>query len=210
MKTQLILVRHGETEWNRLKKYQGQANSPLTELGIRQAEAVRDALADEPIDTIVSSDLGRALQTAQIIAEPHDLRVIPEARLRERHLGVFQGLDKDSISERYPEEVRRYRSGDPDHVIPDGESARQRYERSTACLRELAKSHAGDTLVVVAHGGILRGAIEMVLDLPMNRKRRFSLYNASIARFSIFDGYWMMDSWGETWHLKDIGKFDDV
>ena len=209
MKTQILLVRHGETEWNRIKKYQGQANSPLTELGVKQAQAVRDALADEALHAIFSSDLGRAMQTATIIAESHNITVTPEPRLRERHLGVFQGLDKESISEKFPQEVQRYRSADPDHVIPSGESARQRYERSMSCIRELAEAYAGNTILIVTHGGVLRGTIEMVLGLPMNRKRHFSLYNASIARFSIYKNHWMMDSWGETWHLKGLGMYDD-
>jgi len=209
MKTRIIVVRHGETEWNRDKIFQGQLDSPLSEMGLLQAKAVAAALADEPVQAIYSSDLGRAMATAEIIAKPHHLQVIPEPRLRERHLGIFQGMVKKDISDKYPEELQRYNSGDPDHIIPNGESSRQRFDRSTACFLDLAKKHAGERIILVTHGGVLRGILEMVLNLPQNRKRHFSLLNASIARFSCYRGYWMMDSWGETQHLKDLKQGDD-
>ena len=207
--TRFIVVRHGETEWNRTKVYQGQMDSPLSELGLNQAEAVAKALADEAIDVIYASDLGRAFTSAEIISVPHKIEVVTDIRLRERHLGVFQGLHNDEMQNQYPEDVAKYRSGDPDHVIPGGESSRQRYDRSTACLKELAKRHAGGRLLIVTHGGVLRGFLEMVLRLPMNAKRRFSLYNAGIARLSLLRDHWMMDSWGETWHLKGLEIGDD-
>ena len=207
--TRVIVVRHGETEWNRAKIYQGQMDSPLSDLGVKQAEAVAHALADEAIDVIYASDMGRAFTTAEIISLPHKLEVVPDIRLRERHLGVFQGLHKDQMQAQYAEQVIKYRSGDPDHVIPGGESSRQRYDRSTACLQELTERHAGGRILIVTHGGVVRGFLEMVLRLPMNSKRRFSLYNASIARLSVLRNHWMMDSWGETWHLKGLQVEDD-
>ncbi len=208
-KTKIIVVRHGETEWNRAHIFQGQLDSPLSELGIQQANAVAAALAEEKIDVVYASDLGRALHTAKIISAPHQLAVLTDKRLRERHLGIFQGLNKKEMLDQFSEDVQKYRSGDPDHVIPDGESSRQRYERSITCLQELADQHAGETILIVTHGGVLRGFLEMVLNLPMNGKRRFSLYNAGIARFSLLHGHWMLDSWGETWHLRHLDVKDD-
>ncbi len=208
-KTKIIVVRHGETEWNRKHIFQGQMDSELSELGLKQADAAASALADEPIDVIYSSDLGRAQQTATIICKPHNLPVLMDQRLRERHLGVFQGLKKDEMLTHFEDDVKQYRSGDPDHVIPGGESSRQRYERSTACLQDIAQKHAGENILIITHGGVLRGFLEMVLHLPMNGKRRFSLYNASIARFSLYHNHWMLDSWGETWHLRHLDVNDD-
>jgi probable phosphoglycerate mutase len=208
-KTNIIVVRHGETEWNKQHIFQGQLDSPLSQLGLKQAEAAAVALADENINIIYASDLGRAVQTANIISAPHNLEVLTDKRLRERHLGVFQGLNKNEMLERFSNDVNHYRSGDPDHVIPEGESSRQRYERSTTCLQELAENHAGETILIVTHGGVLRGFLEMVLNLPMNGKRRFSLYNASIARLSLLNKHWMLNSWGETWHLKHLEVKDD-
>ncbi len=202
--TNMIIVRHGETEWNKEHIFQGQMDSPLSELRRKQAAATASVLADEQINAVYASDLGRAVETAKIISAPHELDVITDERLRERHLGVFQGLNKKDIQTRFPDVVDHYRSGDPDHVIPQGESSRQRYDRSIACLRELAAKHAGDTILIVTHGGVLRGFLEMLLDLPMNGRRRFSLYNASIARLSLLNEHWMLDSWGETRHLRHL------
>jgi broad specificity phosphatase PhoE len=208
-KTCIIVVRHGETEWNQKHIFQGQMDSPLSPLGLKQAEAAAKALADEQIDVIYASDLGRAVHTAEKISAPHNLPVHTDKRLRERHLGVFQGLNKNEMRRQFSADVDKYRSGDPDHVIPEGESSRQRYDRSTACLRELAQKHYGETILIVTHGGVLRGFLEMVLDLPMNGKRRFSLYNASIARLSLLNKHWMLNSWGETWHLRHLNVKDD-
>ncbi|MBN1482751.1 histidine phosphatase family protein [candidate division KSB1 bacterium] len=207
--TRIYLVRHGETEWNRAKIYQGQMDSPLSSLGIKQAQAVASALRDDKIDVVYCSDLGRARHTAHIISAPHGLVAITDERLRERHLGVFQGLKKDEMIAKYADDVHKYRSGDPDHIIPGGESSRQRYERSIACLHDVAAKHSGENILIVTHGGVVRGFLEMVLHLPMNAKRRFSLYNASIARLSLYNGHWMMDSWGETWHLRNLEVQDD-
>lgn len=208
MITRIIVVRHGETEWNKKKIFQGQLDSPLSELGLKQAGAVAATLQEEPLEFIYSSDLGRAIQTADIIAEPHGITVLPEARLRERHLGIFQGLDKEGVGERYPDELKRYKFGEPDHIIPGGESSRQRHKRSTACFLDIAQRHVGALVCIVTHGGVLRGILEMVLGLPQNGKRHFSLYNASISRFSRFNGHWMMDSWGETGHLNGLQPRD--
>ena len=209
MKTRIIVIRHGETEWNKQHIFQGQLDSPLSYFGLQQAGAAANALANDPIIQIYSSDLGRAMRTAEIIASPHNLKVIADARLRERHLGVFQGLNKKNIAEKFPREMKHYKSGDPDHVIPEGESSRQRYERSIECFLHLAEKHAGCHFALVTHGGVLRGILEMVLGLPQNRKRHFSLLNASIARFSHFKGHWMMDSWGETMHLNGLTGRND-
>ena len=210
MRTTILVIRHGETEWNKNGIFQGQLDSPLSSVGLKQAKAVAAALEEEQVDFIYSSDLGRAMSTAKIIADPHNIEVIPDPRLRERHLGVFQGLDKKSIDEKYPEELERYKSGDPDHIILKGESSRQRYQRSTSRFLQLAEEHAGSSLILVTHGGVLRGILEMVLELPQNGLRHFSLLNASIARFSYVRGHWMMDSWGETCHLKGLAKRDDL
>lgn len=207
--TRIFVVRHGETEWNRAKTYQGQMDSPLSALGIKQAQAVASALRDEKIDVIYCSDLGRAFHTAQIVSEPHGLVVITDRRLRERHLGVFQGLKNDEMVAKYADDVAKYRSGDPDHIIPGGESSRQRYERSITCLQDIVAKHPGENILIVTHGGVVRGFLEMVLHLPTNVKRRFSLYNAGIARLSLYNGHWMMDSWGETWHLRGLDICDD-
>ena len=206
----LIAVRHGETEWNVDGKQQGHLDSPLTALGVQQAEALAAGLADRKIDVIYSSDLGRALQTARIIDRRLSIGVLTEPRLRERSLGVTQGLTVAQFARSHPADAARYISTDPDYVIPGGESARQRHERCVACADELAARHAGETVLIVAHGGVLESLFRRTLNLPLAAPRRFSFFNASINTFSITHGVWRLATWGDISHLKGMDVLDDA
>ena len=177
--TRLIVVRHGETQANLDGRWQGHGDSPLTKAGIAQAEAVAHRLKRGVFSKLYSSDLGRALQTARIIADQTGHEIILDERLRERHLGIFQGLTTAEMEAKYPEERHLYRTAGPDYVIPGGESARQRFERSTLCLREIALNHPGETAVVVTHGGVLNGLLRYTLDIPLGAPRRFRIWNAT-------------------------------
>ena len=156
-RTEVIIVRHGQTQWNIKGVRQGHLDSPLTEKGLAQAEALGERLAREKFTILYSSDLGRAVQTAQMISQATGHMIITDARLRERHLGIFQGLNAEEIKERYPEEYRLHRTLGPDYVIPGGESMHQQVARNVACLKEVAEKHAGETIAVVTHGGVLSG-----------------------------------------------------
>src|SRR5215813_7701204 len=141
--TPLIVLRHGETVWNLEGRYQGHLDSPLTATGLDQARALAERLTRHPFAALYTSDLGRALDTSRIIAERtgHTLQLDP--RLRERHLGVFQGLLRAEIKEKFPEEYGRFKSGDPDHVVPGGMSSRQHSDSVLECLTDLALRHCG-------------------------------------------------------------------
>lgn len=205
----MIVIRHGETLWNRESRHQGQLNSDLSDLGVRQAEAVAKALKDYSFDVIYCSDLGRAVQTAEFIAEPHMLELTLDARLRERHLGILQGLDYEQSKVKNPEVFHLSRSSDPDYVIPEGESIRQRSERAIACGNQIAQAHPGGQVLIVTHGGILDGFYRCTLGIPLTEPRRFSLYNAAINRFTIENGAWQLNTWGDIHHLKDLDTLDD-
>lgn len=207
--TVLFAVRHGETEWNLIERQQGHLDSPLTGHGIKQAHALANGLADRGIEVLYSSDLGRALQTATIIADKLGLMIHQDQRLRERHLGTMQGFTRQEHAERYPEDAAAFSAGDPDFVIPGGESIRQQYERSVRCAEDLATRHPGQRVLVVAHGGVLTSFFRRALRLPLSEPRRFSLFNASINSFSISYSQWRLDSWGETAHLKGMSTLDD-
>ncbi len=205
----LTVVRHGETLWNVQGKQQGHLDSDLTPLGVRQAQAVAGALAHESFQAFYSSDLERAMQTARIIAEPLGMEVRPEAGLRERHLGVLQGLTMVEFEQAHPEHYARFRSRDPDYVIPEGESIRQRYERAVKTASAIARRHAGGHMLVVTHGGMLASFFRHALGLGLAEPRRFSLCNAAINRFSVLDGRWKLECWGLTEHLRGPGTIDD-
>lgn len=207
--TVLFVVRHGETEWNLIERQQGHLDSPLTERGVQQAHALAKGLADHGIDVLYSSDLGRAFQTATIMADSLGLTIHKDQRLRERHLGTMQGLTRSEHADRYPDDAAAFSTGDPDFVIPGGESIRQQYERCIRCAEELALRLTGQRVLVVAHGGVLRSFFRRAFMLPLSEPRRFSLLNASINSFLIDKGQWRLDSWGETAHLQGITALDD-
>jgi 2,3-bisphosphoglycerate-dependent phosphoglycerate mutase len=187
----------------------GHFDSPLTESGLRQAHALSDGLDGKGIEVIYSSDLGRAMQTATIIAEKLGLEINIDRRLRERHLGTMQGLTKKEFRQQYPDEWAAFDSGDPDYCFPDGESAQQRYERSVACVQELVKLLPDRKALVVTHGGVLNGLFYMAIGIPLSEPRRFSLFNASINSFSMCGDSWRLDTWGEVGHLKGMSILDD-
>jgi probable phosphoglycerate mutase len=200
-RTQVIIVRHGQTRWNIQKIRQGHLDSELTERGVVQARALGQRLARENFVALYSSDLGRAVQTARMITDITGHEIITDKRLRERHLGIFQGLSGDEIKAKHPEEYRLHRTLGPDYVIPGGESVRQQVARNVLCLDEIATRHAGEKVVVVTHGGVVSGLFRHVLDIPLEAPRRFEFVNAGLNVFAYEDGTWMLRTWGDVSHL---------
>jgi len=200
-RTQLIIVRHGQTRWNIQGIRQGHLDSELTAEGVAQAKALGQRLARERFTTLYSSDLGRAVETAKCIAAVTAHEVVADARLRERHLGVFQGLSGDEIKEKFPQEYRLHRSIGAAYVIPGGESLVQQVERNIACLNELGEKHAGESIVVVTHGGVVSGLFRHTLAIPFDAPRRFEFVNAGLNVFAYEEGQWMLQTWGDVSHL---------
>ena len=200
-RTQVLIVRHGQTEWNIAGIRQGHFDSRLTEKGMAQAKALAQRLARERFTALYSSDLGRAVQTAMAIADVTGHSPVTDARLRERHLGIFQGLTADEIMARYPEERRQFRTLGPDFVIPGGESMRQQVERNVEYLNQLALKHRGEQIVVVTHGGVVSGFFRHTLAIPLDAPRRFEFVNAGLNVFVYEQDYWMLLTWGDVSHL---------
>lgn len=200
-RTQLIVVRHGETEWNIARIRQGHLDSKLTEKGLAQARALAQRLAREKFTALYSSDLGRAVQTASAIADLTGHKIVTDPRLRERHLGIFQGLSGDEINAKYPEERRLFRTVGPDYVIPGGESMRQQVQRNVGYLTELAEKHCGEQVVVVTHGGVVSGFFRHTLEIPLEAPRRFEFVNAGLNIFAREEDIWLLLTWGDVSHL---------
>ena len=198
--TRFIVVRHGETEWNRQGRYQGHLDSPLTPVGHAHGRALADRLARHRFTALYSSDLGRARRTAELVAGRTGHAVLLDARLRERNLGIFQGLTKAEVKGGFPAEYRLHKT--PDFVIPQGESARQRFECAVSCFEELARIHASEQIVVVTHGGVISAMLRHVLGIPLEAPRRFARANASWNRFVHHEGTWFLETWGDLSHLE--------
>jgi probable phosphoglycerate mutase len=178
--TRVLLVRHGETIWNKEGRIQGHLDSELTARGVAQAESVAARLRGKALDAIYSSDLGRAYKTAERIADVTGCPITVERRLRERNLGIFQGLVEDEIRERFPDEWGKFLNRNPDYRIPGGESARDRVLRAESLLDEVANLYSGKTVLFVTHGGILDGVFRLVTGLPLDAPRKFKIWNAGI------------------------------
>lgn len=203
---QILLVRHGQTEFNTRGIYQGQMDSPLTPEGIAQARSLAPRIrAMDTCATLYSSDLGRARHTAQLIAAPHHHVLAEDAGLRERSFGIFQGLVKADIHRLHPEQWAQHRAGDPDYVVPGGESQRHLLERVVAAIDRIASRHAGELVVAVTHGGALGVFVKHVLGLPVEARRRFDMGNTSISLFCQDGaGEWMARFLGDLAHLPGL------
>jgi len=209
-RTELTVVRHGESNWNTEGRQQGHLDSGLSERGRTQAQAIAARLRGQHYAAVYTSDLGRAKETALIIDQLLGIGLSVEPRLRERHLGVFQGLTWPEIEQQHPEAFQAFNTGDPDYVIPGGESAHQRFERTVGCLENIARKHVGTNVLVVAHSGVLNGLMHAALQIPLGAPRRFKLWNASLSLFSFADpDGWTLGTWGDVAHLADLGTLDD-
>ena len=204
--THLILVRHGETLWNLEGRRQGQADSPLTRLGIAQAQAIAERLADEPVDALYSSDLTRALVTAEHVGAACGLPVLPDAKLREKSFGVLEGLRHAEVQARYPEVAAQVERKSPDYVPPGGESLAAAQQRGIAALTDLAQRHSDERLIVVSHGALLGMFLRHALGIALSAPRRFTLMNGSLSFVSYQhqEGTWDVTSLGETSHLRQV------
>jgi probable phosphoglycerate mutase len=203
--TNIVLIRHGETAWNAERRLQGHIDIALNPEGLRQAEALAGALAGEAFDAIISSDLQRARQTADALAAARGLPLRLDPGLRERCYGGFEGLLYAEIDQRYPVEFAAWQTRDIDAVMPAGtrraETFRQFYARSVGAILGWAEAHAGQSIALVAHGGVLECAYRAALGLPLETPRDFHVLNASINRFAVEDGKLRLLSWGEVAHL---------
>jgi probable phosphoglycerate mutase len=199
--TRVLAIRHGETDWNVEGRIQGQLDIPLNPTGLWQAQRVAGALADEAIDAIYASDLLRARQTARAIAGSLGLPVLDDPGLRERGFGEFEGVSFAEIAERWPEQARRWRSRDPSFGPPGGETLDEFFGRSIATATRLAARHPGQTIALVAHGGVMdclyRAAARLALDAP----RTWQLGNASVNRLLYSPQGFTMIGWSDTHHL---------
>jgi probable phosphoglycerate mutase len=199
--TRVTLVRHAETPWNRERRMQGHTDTPLSEAGRAQAQAVGRRLARGGFAALYTSDLARAQDTARVIALHSGREIIADVRLRERAFGIFEGLTYAEIAERYPEDLARFELRDPDYVVPGGESARAFRERCLGCLAEIAERHVGDEVVVVTHGLVLDAIYREAHGLEHHEPRPVPLVNASLNAFTYTGGMWFMESWGDVAHL---------
>ncbi|MCE5200206.1 histidine phosphatase family protein [bacterium] len=200
----LYVVRHGETVDNLEGRIQGHLDSPLTDLGQRQAQAAAERLASEQFAAAYSSDLGRAVATAEIITKPHNLPIQTTPLLREAYLGAVQGLKRAEFEERYPEQYRLWRQDSITNRPPEAERLEDVIEKCrTFIARVIDEREDGDKVLVVVHGGSLRGLICAACRLPVTFYRCIRTANASVSIIDVGDrpALWLLN---DTCHLESL------
>jgi len=204
--TTLILIRHGETDWNRELRFQGQIDVPLNATGRAQAERLGQRLAAGAfaIDAIVASDLLRTRETAAPAAQRLGLSVGLDAGLREQHFGRFEGLRAVDIQARHPEEWAAWTRHDPKHAPSGGESQHAFHARVIAALRRVAAAHAGRTLAVVTHGGVLDMLWRQAQGLPLGGARTCAIPNCGLNHASFDGASFRLLGWADDGHLHGL------
>ena len=201
--TRVLAIRHGETAWNVDMRIQGQLDIPLNDTGRWQAHRLALAVAEEGISVVYSSDLLRAYETAQSVARGCGQPIHTDTGLRERGFGVFEGLTFREVEQRWPEQGERWRKRDPAFGPEGGETLRDFYARCVETATRLAAAHPGETIALVAHGGVMdslyRAASRVALDAP----RSWQLGNASINRLLYTPQGFTLVGWSDTYHLED-------
>ncbi len=184
----IILVRHGETDWNLVKRIQGgESDTPLNDNGKRQASALATRLKDEKIAAIFSSPLQRALNTAQAIAATHQLPVQELPSLKEIRVGILEGRLASEIAPRFDEYICGNGRDKKVHTPPGGESMDDVQKRAWETITSLTAQYSNGTLVLVTHYFVIMAVVCRVLDLPLHRMARLRLTNGTISSFTIDD-----------------------
>jgi probable phosphoglycerate mutase len=211
MTTQVLFIRHGETDWNRIKRIQGHIDIPLSAHGFLQAEQLGERLAHEGrLDAVYSSDLLRAQQTARPFADALGLTVRLAEGLRERQYGAFQGHDSDEINTKFPAEYIEWQTRDPGFAPPGGESQRVFYHRVIHAMEPIVAAHPGGRIACVAHGGVLDCIYRFAMKLPLSEPRGWPLLNCSVNVVDYgVDGATVV-SWGDISHLATDTDDDNL
>ena len=207
--TEIILIRHGETEWNLSGRWQGHADSALSPRGVAQAEALSMRMGKEDVDQVYASDLERAQHTARLAGSEANWTFSLMPELRERDLGVLEGLTTDEMLVEYPDVYRSFREDGPEYQPPGGESFKQFCDRCSSAVEKLALLHCGKKIVAVTHGGVLGAIFRYVLRIPLDADRNFVLLNCSLNRIQKDGDRWNLVSWGDVAHLQGMASLDD-
>lgn len=200
--TSFCIVRHGETAWNAEGRVQGQLDVPLSQTGLAQADAVARALAEDCFDALYSSDLVRVRLTAAPSAERLGLPLWCDARLRERHYGVFQGLTYAEAKVRLPADYARFKAKAPDYAFGSGESLHGFSERVIAYFEALCERHRGERLLVFTHGGVLEMLFRHATGRGLSTPRDFEIPNAALNALERTSEGWQVARWANIAHLE--------
>ncbi|SDH02434.1 histidine phosphatase family protein [Propionivibrio dicarboxylicus] len=200
--TQIIFIRHGETEWNLLGKYQGQSDVHLNARGLSQSRLLATKFDNcLSISKVYSSDLTRAVQTATPLSEVLCLPIFQMETLRERNFGRCEGLTIEEIARKYPEDAQALVNGITDYVIPGGESLKGFSKRVITYITSLVSDHPNETLVVVTHGGVLDMLLCRITGADIRSPMNTTVNNSGMCSVFFTCHEWAVEYWNSTPHL---------
>ena len=211
-----IWIRHGETIWNKESRFQGHLDIPLSTTGIEQAQRLAQRwerfhaqAAHWRMAGLYSSDLSRAFDTATPLAQVMNLPLQTEPAIRERNYGICAGLTAAEMAVQRPEHYPILNQRLIDAELPEGETLQYFFDRVVGAASQLAERHHGQSIVLVAHGGVLDCVYRRAKQLPLNQKRGWLLLNTSINIVDIGPDTWEIMHWGDVKHL-DTEARDEV
>jgi len=202
--TRILAIRHGQTGWNADSRIQGHTDIALDAVGHWQSERLAQALADDELQAIYSSDLARARQTAAPLAARKMLPTRLDPGLRERAFGEFEGLSFAQIAQRWPEQAEAWRRRDPDFGARGGEVLRDFRDRVVATFARLARAHRGQSIALVTHGGVLDIIYRQATHQPLQAARDWTVANASINRLLHTRQGLALLGWADVAHLEVV------
>jgi probable phosphoglycerate mutase len=212
--TEIWLIRHGETDWNRARRLQGWQDTPLNAHGLNQARRLAERLerdaSNGPFAAIYSSDLRRAHDTALPVSERLGLRVRSEPGLRERCYGVLEGVTMDRMDIEQPDAAAAWKSRDPDRSLDGGETLRQFHNRVVATVEDVAERHRGARVLLFTHGGVLDIVWRHAHGIPLTHARDAALLNAGVNRIAVENRRWRVMGWGDIAHISTLAADDIV
>ena len=200
----LLLTRHGQTDWNIARRYQGHSNTGLNQTGIQQAEKLARRLSSETIHAIYSSDLSRAVDTAnriQILQQTAKA-VATDMRWRELSFGDWEGMTYEEMSAHSPELFDAWVKDSLTVSTPNGETHRQLAERVKSAFDELKANHKDETVLVVGHSGSMQTLLALLLGVDLSRYWQFRISQASLSELTVYDDAVTLNLFNDISHLK--------
>lgn len=200
MLSRLFLLRHGETLSNIQLIYQGSGDSPLSELGVEESKQLSEGLSKIDFSAIYSSDLSRSYETAKLVSEKHTLEVVKVPELKERHYGIFEGLNFEEIKKKWPILYDTWLHHPAKAVIPEAETLDKLQERTVKAIEKLLTKHKGENICVVGHGGVNRAILFHFMNLGLENFWRIRQDNCCVniieierhPRVSLLNSTWFL------------------
>lgn len=202
----MILVRHGQTDWNRDQVFRGRADVPLNETGRAEARKIGEALKGIPLDAAYSSPLSRAVETARAILIHHNLELRTDPGLVDIDYGKWQGVPLSEVTRTYPDRYRAWSEAPESVQMPGGESLEDVRQRAMDALQRICRAHPGDTVLLVAHRVVNKVLLCGVMGLDHRHFWAIKQDNCALNVFDYEDGGYALHLLNDTCHLKSVGE----